>query len=153
MAARYTADTNGDIALSAATAKTVLSVIAGANSLFRIIELAVSFDGTTSSAEPVTIELCYSTQAGAGSGSTTHTIQQSGGSVRTVQATAQRGYTSEPTALTVWKRWLCHPQTGFAMQFPLGREPEETVTADALCLRLTAPASVNCQAYIEFEEG
>lgn len=153
MAARYTADTNGDIALSAATAKTVLNVIAGSNATFRIIEFGVSFDGTSATAEPVTVELCYSTQAGAGSGSTTHTIQQSGGTARTVQATAQRGYTSEPTTLTVWKRWLVHPQTGIVVQSPLGREPEETVTADGLCLRLTAPAAVNCQAYIEFEEG
>ena len=39
------------------------------------------------------------------------------------------------------------------MQFPLGREPMQVVTADALCLRLTAPAAVNCQGYIEFEES
>lgn len=152
MAARYTAETTGDVALSAATAKTVLNVIAGSNALFRIIEFGVSFDGTSATAEPVTVELCYSTQGGAGT-STSHTITQTGGPARNVQATAARNYSAEPTTLTVWKRWLVHPQTGIVVQFPLGREPEETVTADGLCLRLTAPAAVNCQAYIEFEEG
>lgn len=152
MASRYTAETNGDVALTAATAKTVLNVINAANALIRIIEFGVSFDGTSSSAEPVTVELCSSTQATAGS-STAHTIVQAGGATRTVQATAARNYSSEPTVLTVLKRWLVHPQTGIVLQSPLGREPEQVVTADGLCLRLTAPAAVNAQAYIEFEEG
>jgi len=153
MAARYTAETTGDVALSAATAKTVLIIIAGSNALLRLIEFGVSFDGTSSVAEPVTVELCYSTQAGNGTGSSSVTIAQTGGPTRTVQATSNRNYSTEPTTLTVWKRWLVHPQTGFAMQFPLGREPEETVTADGLALRLTAPATVNAQAYMKFEAG
>lgn len=152
MAARYTVESNGNIALVAATAKTCLSFIAASNALFRVIEIAVSFDGTSSSAVPVLVELCYSTQAGAGT-STSHTIAQTGGPTRTVQGTAARNYSAEPTALTTWKRWLIHPQTGFAMQYPLGREPEEVVTADAICLRLTAPANVNMQGYMEVEEG
>jgi len=153
MAARYSAETGGDVALSAATAKTILNVIAGSNALLRIIELAVSFDGTSSTATPVLVELCYSTQAGNGTGSSSVTIVQTGGATRTVQATCNKNYSTEPTTLTTWKRWRVHPQTGLALQFPLGREPEETVTADGLLLRLTAAASVNAQAYIEFEEG
>lgn len=152
MAAGYTVETTGDIALSAATAKTIMSVINAANSLIRIVEFGVSFDGVTAAAEPVTVELCYSTQATAGT-STSHTITQVRGPTRTVQATAARNYTVEPTSLTVWKRWLVHPTSGIALQFPLGREPECTVTADALLIRCTAPATVNVQGYIEFEEG
>ena len=153
MAARYIAETGGDVALSAATAKTVLNVVAASNALFRLIEFSVSFDGTSSTATPVLVELCYSTQAGNGTGSSSVTIAQTGGPTRTVQATSNKNYSTEPTTLTTWKRWRVHPQTGITMQFPLGREPEETVTADALCLRLTAAASVNAQAYMEFEEG
>lgn len=152
MAAGYTVESNGDIALTAATAKTILSVINAANSLIRICEISVSFDGVSGTAEPVTIELCSSTQATAGT-STAHTIAQIRGPTRTVQATAARNYTAEPTTLTVLKRWLVHPQTGLMMQFPLGREPEQVTTADAICIRCTAPATVNCQGYIEFEEG
>lgn len=152
MSARYTVETNGDIALSAATAKTILNYINGSNALGRIIEMSVSFDGTSGSAEPVTVELCSCTQATAGT-STSHTIAQSGGPTRTAQGTAARNYTAEPTVLTVLKRWLVHPQTGIVIQFPLGREPEQVVTADGLAIRCTAPAAVNAQGYLEIEEG
>lgn len=148
----YTVESTADIALAAATAKTILSVINAANSLIRICELSVSFDGVSGTAEPVTIELCKSTQATAGT-STAHTIAQVRGPTRTVQATGARNYTAEPTVLTVLKRWLVHPQTGIVIQFPLGREPEQVTTVNALCVRCTAPAAVNCQGYIEFEEG
>lgn len=152
MPAGYTVETTADVALSAATAKTILSVINAANSLIRICELSVSFDGTSGTAEPVTVELCSSTQATAGT-STSQTPVQCRGPTRTVQATGARNYTAEPTVLTVLKRWLVHPQTGLVIQFPLGREPEQVTTADAMCIRCTAPATVNAQAYIEFEEG
>jgi len=153
MAARYTIETTADVALSAATAKTVLSYIAASNAPFRVIEFALSFDGISATAEPVTVEMCSSTQAGAGSGSSAVTPVQIGGPTRTVQGAGARNYSGEPTTLTCLKRWLIHPQTGIAMQFPLGREPEQVVTADAICLRVTAPAVVNCQAYMEIEEG
>jgi hypothetical protein len=152
MAAGYTVETNGDIALSAATAKTIMMVINAANSLIRVCEIGVSFDGVTSTNEPVTVELVNSTQATAGT-STSHTILQCRGPTRTVQATAARNYTVEPTTLTVLKRWLVHPQTGLVIQFPLGREPEQVTTADGLGIRCTAPANVNVQGYMEFEEG
>lgn len=149
----YTVESTGDIALSAATAKTILNVINAANSLIRITELSVSFDGVTATAEPVTVELCSSTQAGAGT-STAHTIVQVRGPTRTVQATGARNYTAEPTTLTVLKRWLVPAFNGLLLvQFPLGREPEQVTTADGLCIRCTAPATVNVQGYIEFEEG
>lgn len=152
MAAGYVAETTADVALTAATAKTILNVINAANGLIRIVEMGVSFDGVSSTAEPVTVELCSSTQATAGT-STAHTIVQTRGPTRTVQATAARNYTAEPTALTTIRRWLVHPQSGIVIQFPLGREPEQVTTADGLCIRCTAPATVNAQAYIEFEEG
>jgi len=152
MAAGYTVETTADVALTAATAKTILSVINAANALIRITELAVSFDGISATAEPVTIELCSSTQAGAGT-STSQTPVQLRGATRTVQATGARNYTAEPTVLTVLKRWLVHPQTGIELQHPLGREPEQVVTADAICIRCTAPAGVNAQGYMELEEG
>jgi hypothetical protein len=152
MPAGYVVETTGDVALSAATAKTILSVICAANAPLRITELGVSFDGVSGAAEPVTVELCSSTQATAGT-STSQTPVQCRGPTRTVQAGGARNYSAEPTVLTVIRRWLVHPQTGLVLQFPLGREPEQVVTADALCIRCTAPAAVNAQAYLEFEEG
>jgi hypothetical protein len=150
--ATYTVETNGDIALSAATAKSILSVICAANSPVKLIEIGVGFDGISGTAEPVTVELCSSTEATAGT-ATSHTIAQTGGVPRTAQASGKRNFTVEPTVLTVLKRWLVHPQSGMVLQFPLGREPMQTTTSDALVLRCTAPAAVNAQGYLEFEEG
>jgi hypothetical protein len=148
----YTVTSAGDIALSAATAKTVLSVINSANGIVRLVEISACFDGTSPTAEPVTVELCNSTEATAGT-ATTHTIQQSSGPARPALATAKRNFTAEPTALTVLKRWLVHPQSGLLVQFPLGREPMQTTTADALVLRCTAPAAVSFQGHMEWKEG
>lgn len=149
----YTVESNGDIALSAATAKTILSVINGSTGILKIVELGVSFDGTSSTAEPVTVELCSSTEATAGT-ATSHTVAQVAGAARTVVATAKRAFSAEPTVLTVLKRWLVHPQGGsLAIQFPLGREPQQNTGSDALVVRCTAPAAVNVQGYLEFAEN
>lgn len=154
MAAGYAFTTVGSLALTAATAKTILNLITAANGLTRIVEMSVSFDGATATAVPALVELCYSTQAGGGTPGTTPTINQIRGPTRTVQATVAGGYTAEPTVLTAWKRWLVPVFNGLlVIQFPLGREPEQIVTADALAIRVTAPAAVNVSAYIEFEEG
>lgn len=152
MPAGYIIETTGDNALAAATAETLLSYINASGGLFCVVEFSVSFDGVLATAEPVTIELCGCTQAGAGT-NTAFTPVQIRGATRTVQGTAARAFTAEPTTVTVWKRWLVHPQTGIEMQYPLSREPEMTTTADAILLRATAPAIVNAQAYMEIEEG
>lgn len=151
MSAGYTVQTTADVALSAATAKTIVGVIAASGVSARATEIGVSFDGVTATAEPVTVELCRGDGTGAGT-STSQTPAQLRGFTRTVQCSGARNYSAEPTTLTVLKRWLVHPQTGMAVQFPLGREVEHT-GAGGLFLRLTAPATVNAQGYIEFEEG
>ncbi|GGK61136.1 hypothetical protein Sme01_02780 [Sphaerisporangium melleum] len=150
--ATYTVETNGNISLSAATAKTILAAINGSR-VIKATELSVSFDGASPTAVPVTVELCSSTQATAGT-TTSHTPAQVSGATRSLTAaTAARNYTVEPTVLTVLKRWLVHPQGGLlAIQFPLGREPQKTVSGHALSVRVTAPATVNVQGYLEFTE-
>lgn len=152
MAGRYTVESNGDIALTAATAKTVGTYITGSNAPARAIEMVVGFDGINPIAEPVTVELCFLTTAGAGT-ATSHTLVQSGGPTRTAQGSAKRNYTAEPTTLTVFKRWLVHPQTSITIQWPLNREPEQNTGGNAIAIRCTAPAAVNCQFSMEVEEG
>lgn len=153
MASRYTVESNGDIALVAATAKTVLSYISASNSPFNVIEICASFDGVTGTAVPVTVELCYSTEGAAGT-ATSHTLAQTGGVTRTAQGSAKRNFSAEPTTLTVLKRWKVRADGGLlVLQFPLGREVQQVVTADAIVMRCTAAANVNFQGYMEVEEG
>jgi hypothetical protein len=151
----YVIETAGAIALTAATAKTILNVISGANAINRITAFSVSFDGVTPTAVPVLVELCYCTQAGAGTPTGgTFTPTQIRGATRTCQAAGSRNYTAEPTAITTYLPFLVPAFNGLlVMQFPLGREPEQIVTADGLLLRCTAPAAVNVRGWLEFEEG
>lgn len=148
----FAAQTEGAVALVAATAKTILNVIAASGKSFKVTEVAVGFDGVTSSAVPVLVELCRSTQAGAGSSSAVTPRRVSGDPNITVDSTAAKNYSAEPTTLTPMREWLLTPNGGLlVVPFPLGREAE-AVVAQAIAVRCTAPAGVNVRGYIEFEE-
>ena len=156
MATGFTVKTAGATALTAATAKTLVNVIPGANRQVIVCEISNSFDGVTASAVPVLVELVGSTQATAGTVGTSPTptlIRGLGAAV----STAAESYSVDPTALTQWKQWLVTPNGGLlVIQFPLGREPVTDVsggpTTKGIGLRDNAPAAVNARAYVEFEE-
>jgi len=150
VSAGYVVNNTADVALTAATAKTVLNIIGAASKTFVVVEFSLSFDGVTANAEPVLVELCYSDQGTAGT-STAFTPLQIRGATRSCDETAAVNYTAQNATLTVWKTWLVHPQTGITLQHPLGREPQQTVSSDAICLRCTAPATVNVRGYMEWE--
>lgn len=153
MAAGYSLTSGASaVALSAATAKTILGVVAASNVTAKLTELGVSFDGVSATAVPVLVELCDSSGGAAGTPGATPTPKQIRGLARAAQSTGGNAYSAEPTTLTVIKQWLVHAQTGMVLQFPLGREPEH-VGAGGLFVRCTAPAAVNVRAYLEFEEG
>jgi len=142
-------------ALVAATAKTLVNLISGANRIPLVTQMGISFDGVTASAIPVLVEMCYSTQGAAGTPGTSPTptlLRGKGAS----QSTAGVDYSAEPTALTPYDHWLVTPNGGvLVIQSPLGREPEADLsggTNKAHCLRANAPANVNCRASLQFEE-
>lgn len=154
-AGTWTAISDTVAAAAAGTAKTVLNVIAAANRAVKITEVGIGFVGASGTAKPVLVELCTSTQAGAGAGSSAVTPAPTDpGDATTVQATAAKGYTTEPTVLTPIRRWRVHPQNGREQQLPLGREPRTDV-GKAICLRVTfetGETTTNIDSYIEFEE-
>lgn len=141
--------------LAAATAETTWNLIASANVGVHLVEWGISFDGVTASAVPVNVELCQGTQATAGTAGASPTPTQVRGRVTAVGVTAGVAYTAEPTVLTPVKHWLLTPNGGLIiMQYPLGREPETDLSAGTIkniALRATAPATVNCRSYAEFE--
>lgn len=149
----YSALAGADVALSAATARTVLSVIAAAGRIVELSEFSVSLDGTAADREGVLVELCKCTQATAGTSSAA-TITQICGPTVAIAATARHSYTAgnEPTAVTPFDEYLVEPKSGLLVQkFALGEMPVSDV-ADSLLLRLTAPAAVNARAYMHFRE-
>ncbi len=144
----YDVTSGGAVALSAATAKTVLGVKAHANSGLQLVDFHVSFDGVTASAVPVLIELAYCTFGAnsPGTNSTSVTPLQRCGRVLTAGFTAGKTWSTEPTTITVLKEWLLTPNGGHLnYQFPLGYEPD-TALGEGLVLRLNAPAIVNVRA-------
>jgi hypothetical protein len=156
MAAGFTVKTAGATALTAATAKTLVNIIAGANRQAILVEISNSFDGVTASAVPVLVELVGSTQATAGTPGTSPTPTLIRG-LGAALSTAAESYSAEPTVLTQLKQWLVTPNGGLVVvQFPLGREPQTNLSGSAtllaMGLRDNAPAAVNARAYIEFEE-
>jgi hypothetical protein len=150
--AGYSVVTGGAVALAAATAKTVLAVKAPTGSGIDLKKLRVGFDGTSASAVPVLVELCYITYATAGTSTdVSSSIRQLYGRAVTVGATASKAYTVEPTALTVLEEWLLTPAGGLVLyDWPLGDTPDSAVS-EGFALRCTAPASVNVRAGLVWE--
>lgn len=149
----YSIVTGGAVALSAATAKSVLGAKAHANSGLIVKALKVGFDGVAADAVPVLIELCYATFAtnSPGTNSTSVTPAQKRGRVLAAGFTAGKTWTTEPTVLTVLDEWLLTPNGGTALyDFPLGDEYDSAL-AEGFVIRLTAPAVVNARATMDLE--
>ena len=141
----YGFTTGAAVALVSATAKCVMGVKAHANSGIQVVNFEIGFDGVTASAVPVVVELCYATFAtnSPGTASTSATIQQQYGRVLTAGFTAAYAWTTEPTVLTVLKKWPQPADKGLVMyQFVLGKEPDSAL-AEGYVVRCTAPAAVN----------
>lgn len=145
------------VALTAATAKTVLAMTVGTNNPPSIVELSISCDGASGT---LLIEVGLLTAATAGTGTTGLAPQQVRGWPASPSAlTYGFNYTVEPTAYTVIARqWLVPMPTAplGPYQLPLGREPTGIVTAATagkmIGVRLTSSIGANARVYIEHEE-
>ena len=137
-----------EIALTAATAKTVIQIVAPTNQRLKVKEWGVFFDGTSAVAEPVQVRLLRQTTAGTMSSLTP--VKRSQAS-ETLQATAQHTATVEPTASDVVDACEVHPQSGYEKLYPMGAEIEVS-GGTRLGIECTAPAAVNVRAKIAYEE-
>jgi len=142
--------TEGELALTAATAKTILQLVAPANQRLAIKGFSVSFDGVSATAEPVQVDLVKQTTAGTMSAATP-VAEQIGLGAEAIQATANKNATAEPTTTDVLRRYNIHPQTGREIRYGLD---DEIVMAGGtrVGLRCTAPAGVNVVGHITAEE-
>lgn len=149
----YSCTTEGAVALSAATAKSIIGAKAHANSGLQLKGFWVAFDGVTASAVPVLVEVCYCTFAtnSPGTNSTSTTPRQNYGRVLTAGFTSGKTWTTEPTTITVLKEFLLAPDKGvIAYQFPLGMEPD-CALGEGFVIRCNAPATVNVRASLDLE--
>lgn len=137
-----------EITLTAATAKTIVQLVAPANHRVKLLGWGVSFDGTSATAEPVQVRLLRQTTAGTMS---SLTPVQTRPVAETIQSTAQHTATAEPTAGDVLDVQEVHPQTGYEKQCVPG---QEFVLAGGgrIGIECTAPAGVNVRGKLFFEE-
>lgn len=151
----YDINTEGAVQLAGAAAKTVLGVRAHASLAVMLKDFSLAFDGVSASAVPVLCELMSATFAtnAPGTNSTAVTPQQRSGRTFGVGASAAKGWTSEPTVLTLKREFYLSPNgSTLFYPYPLGDEPDSAVN-EGLVLRLTAPATasgVNVRAGMGF---
>lgn len=144
-----------DVALVAATAKTIVGFKPASNRPVTITAVVITFDGVDSTKTPVLIEEILGTDASnsPGTNSTSVTPQQVRGAPATAQTTAAKNWSAEPTVLTQVGPLRVTPTAGSILQLPLGREVEADPTNRKFYgLRLTASFAVNVTGYIEIEE-
>ena len=138
-----------EVALVAATAKTVVEVTAGANHRALIHQIGFFFDAISVTAEPVVVELIRIGTTGTGSAGTPVKVDPD--MSETLQVDFKYNMTVEPTGIVVLKRYNIHPQSGYEVILPLDR-PFPLPGGDLMGLRFTAPAVVNVIVNIEGTE-
>ncbi len=145
---QHTTTTEGVIALVAATVKTVLQVVAPTNQRGAFKGFGLYFDGSSGAAVPVLVELLRQTSAGTMSAATP---VKDGVGTETIQFTAQKNATVEPSAGDILRRYHFHPTSGYERSFA---EDEEILIPGGtrLALRCTAPAAVNVTGSLTVEE-
>lgn len=150
MAALYSVSVDA-IALVAATAKSVFELGTSASDRVRIVQWSVEFDGNTSTAVPVKIEV------GRFSAAVTTATTQAGAQLDLADGTASsttKHSTTVEGAGTFTAGGEIHrvsPTSGVLIQYPLGREWVIPVSA-FYRIRCTAPANVNASFCVIWEE-
>jgi hypothetical protein len=152
---RFVAQTT-EQALTAATALSVLQVIAPANQRVKVLGWGVYFDGIDPVAEPVQVRVTGGITAGTftnllGAPDANGSKTAVNGATETVQSLAKEPATVEPTVVLVYDIAEVHPQSGQTWFFPKGAEP--IVAGGAfIAIECTAPAGVNVRAKLICEE-
>lgn len=150
MGMKYYIGTEGtEVALAAATAKSVLQVLAATNIPLKVVAWGIYFDGVSVTGEPVNVQWRRATTTGTGTAVTErkHDPDQSG----TPQGAGLKNLTAQGTLDYLFESREVHPQMGFELWYPLGREIP-VPSGGRLELQATAPAAVNCQAWMLCEE-
>ena len=155
----FTANTTVETLLAASSAKVLIRLISSTNSVVKIKEWGVYFDGVNSTQEPVVAQLCGVNTSSTASAYTTHTpTLRHGPSVaaRCVIQTMAVGTALMPDIMGVIATREVHPQTGYQEKFAYGEEilcsNGSTAQNGTVAIIVNSPASVNAMAELVFEE-
>jgi hypothetical protein len=143
------------VACVAATAKTVLGARAATNVRLKVTEVGVSFDGATSTNAPAVVEMnnCTFGASPPGTNSTSVTpTKRDSGTAETIQATAARNWTTEPTTQTLARVLDVGQYNGLLVLMHPFSAPHLVVGGGGFVIRVTSPNNVNFGGYITAEE-
>jgi hypothetical protein len=127
----------------------ILRVKAASNHAILVKEWGISFNGTSNTAEPILVQLARQTTDGTFTSVTP--VKDPDDTDETLQVTAGKNASAEPTPGDILWQGRIHPQNGFVWQAPYG-EAIKVGGGDRLAIVTTAPASVTCDAYMRGEE-
>lgn len=143
------------VALTAATAKSVVGLLAATNVCVKITEAAVSFDGATSSNAPAVCEFMQATFATNGPGTNSTSVtppKRDTGRGETIQATAAKTWTTEPTVLTLQYPIDVGQFNGIYHYIHPFASPFICIGAKGCVIRITSPNNVNTSCKLTAEE-
>ena len=146
---QFTVKPTVEVALAAATAKTVLQVKAPANQRVKIKGWGVFFDGTGVSAEPINVKLVRQSTAGTMTSVTPARCDDS--LPETIQSTGSVNASAEPTSGEVLQFRNVHPQSGYEHLYGIGDE-DKIKGGGYVGIVCDAPAVVNVIPWIKCEE-
>ena len=151
MAGRLAIFHTAEIALAAATVKTIGQLLAATNIPLEITGWGIFFDGVSTVGEPVQVRLLKQSTAIGGTPTANNPIKVKGPG--TLQATGfiYGGAPTEPTAGIVLDIVEAHPQAGYEVKYPQDQYLELD-GAERLGIEATAPAIVNARIKIWFRE-
>jgi hypothetical protein len=151
--AGYAIQTGAAVALSAATAKTILAVIAPAQFGIDLRSVEIGFDASTANtAVLVEIGTCTNaTNSTPGTGNTTGTVNQIYGRSVTAGFTGFYASTSEPTVITPVDSFTVPPNGGLVIRDYAFGQGLDTAVSTSFVIRCTSQSSVNARATMIFE--
>ncbi len=145
----FTVSSEGEVALVAATIKTICQVAATSTGRLLIHGFYVAFDGIVLTNEPVIVVLQRQTSAGTSSAGTPVKDKDNADAL---QVTSRITFTAEPSLGDVVRRKLVHPAGGqYEVLFMLDK-PIEIGFSDRIGLSCTAGVAVNAVGEIYGEE-
>lgn len=144
-----TLTTGGGIA-TGTSLKTLLQLIAASNHRAVVTGFGISFAGTTANDGRILVELLFQTSAGTMSAQTP--VKRNPADDETLQTTGQKNATVEPTdSSAIVRQYYIDPEWGYTEFVP--ELDDITIPGGSrLGLRVTAGASVNAVAWIDFVE-
>lgn len=149
----YSCTTEGEEALAAATAETLLQLRGSSSLKTSLIQWGVAFDATSATAEPVVVRLARQTTDGTATGASE--VKQDPDDPAALVTSFHSFTGTEPTLGDILEEHEVYPGgIPLIVQYPLGDEP--IVDSDAtsrLAIVVTAPAIVNAVAHMRWREG